>query len=852
MISLYDLLKASNGQLFGEPAAQLFDDFCLEVEHAAENRLFIALKSEMGDTHQYIEQAIARGVSGVLCQVPPTCNTEGVSVLLVRNTVNALLAWSQYILGKFGTKVIGVSGSAGKSVTVDAVSRVLAKHFPVYTGWQDEPGSLGVPLAMAHLKPSHKFAVLKLGTNFPGEMAQVVQAVQPEVGVVTRIGGVFNDNFETLEQLVKEKSILVDMLSPNGLAVLNYDDDLVRSMASRTRAQVRTIGMSTGFGPDMIAYNVTVQPDGTRFDLRFGSERYVGQRVPLYGKYHLYAVMTALIIGAHYDIPLQESLQTLHELQALPGRMNPLLGLNGSLLVDDTYGANPESTMAALEWVESFKKSTGGRVFFIFGDMENLGKKSQISHRQVGRRAAELVDFFITQGPEAAAAARAALDHGMDASRIHTTYAAHDTVNAILHEYDLGSNDIVLIKGGPSSRLEQVTKQLLSHSEDAHHLVRQTLTVERVPVVHPTRLTWVEIDSNALAQNVRILKNHIGADVTLMAVVKADAYGHGAVVAAQTALLNGAECIGVSSLQEALELREAGIDAPILTMNYTPSYVVRQAIQQDITVTVYDLSVARAYDRIARELNKKLRVHLKIDTGMGRLGVLAADALALARHLNQMSYLTVEGIYTHFSCAGEDVDYTREQLKTFKEVVRLLQSSTGMKFKYTHAANSAGTLAHPEAHFNMVRVGVALYGLQPTVQTPLPEGCQAVMTWKTVVAQVKTLPAGHPVGYGNTYVTSGDETIAILPVGYADGFRRAPQNWGKVLVHGQYAPVIGRVSMEKTIINVTHIPNVTIGDEVVLLGRQREAVITAEDVAALLGTINYEVTCAVLPRVPRR
>jgi alanine racemase len=362
---------------------------------------------------------------------------------------------------------------------------------------------------------------------------------------------------------------------------------------------------------------------------------------------------------------------------------------------------------------------------------------------------------------------------------------------------------------------------------------------------------WVEIDKAALANNVRQLRQLIGDDVTLMAVVKADGYGHGAVATSITALANGAQALGVASLVEALELREAGIDAPILVLSYTPAHAVRHALRHDITLTLYDLDLARAYNQAAREMRTRLRVHVKIDTGLGRMGVLADEAVAFFRHLTSLPHLDIEGIYTHFSMSDEDPLYTADQLRTFKSVVNPLRAS-GFSFKYIHAANSAATLTARDTHLNMVRVGVALYGLSPSDTVRIPPEFVPVMSWKTVIAQVKTLPPGQPVGYGQTYTTTGYERIAVIPVGYAYGFRRKPHNWGRVLVHGQYAPVVGRVSMEKTSINVTHIPNAAIGDEVVLLGRQGDARISAEDVGERLGTNNYEVVCSVLARVPRR
>ena len=847
MINLYELLEVSNGQLFGEPTAQLFEDFCVDADLASINQLFVVLQTERGDTHQYIEQAIQNGASGVICTRPPECATDGVSVLLVQDTTSALLAWAHYILGKYGTKVIAVSGSAGKSVAADAIARVLSQKFSVYTSTKQGNGRLALPLALARLTANHKFAVLKLGITQTGDMGAMVQTVQPEVAVITHIGDYFAEGFESEEEINEETSILIDYLSPSGFAVLNYDDDRSRTMGGRTRAKVFTVGIDT-FGADMIAYNVNMTSAGTTFDVRHGSKRLMGHSVPLFGKYHLYSILMAAGIGLHYGIAIEDSLGALADVSPLPGRMNPLMGVNGSLVVDDTYSANPSSTFGVLDWIESIKKyDDKRRVFFVFGDMENLGKNTRKGHRMLGERIAQVVDVLITRGTHAAITARAAMDYGME--EVHITHSVQDTIAILKQKYKLNADDIILVKGGPASRLELAVQALLSDPADTVELVRQQ--TDKTPLSQPPRLTWVEIDTDALANNVRLIKSFVGDDVAVLGVVKANAYGHGAVISARTALLNGASYLGVSSIQEALELRDAGIDSPMLIMNYTPPSMVRQAIQQNMTLTLYDIELARAYDRIGREINGMVKVHLKVDTGMGRLGALQEGTLNLVRHLLAMQNIEIEGIYTHFSVADGDTAFTAKQAQSFRDIIRPLQSTTGFKFKYVHACNSAGMLAHKDAHFNMVRPGIAMYGMHPSNQVKLFDGFKPVLTWKTVIAQVKTLPANHNVGYGNTYKTSQAERVAVIPVGYADGFRRAPNNWQHVLVHGQQAPVIGRISMEKTTISIQNIQDVSVGDEVVLIGQQGDAVITAEMVGEWLNTINYEVTCAALPRAPR-
>jgi alanine racemase len=236
---------------------------------------------------------------------------------------------------------------------------------------------------------------------------------------------------------------------------------------------------------------------------------------------------------------------------------------------------------------------------------------------------------------------------------------------------------------------------------------------------------------------------------------------------------------------------------------------------------------------------------------MGRLGLLPEQVVPFVEEIRGLPGLDLEGIFTHFSVADDaDLAYTRWQLARFQEVLDQL-AEIGVTFRLVHCANSAATLRLPEARFNMVRLGLAMYGLQPSPHVPLPAGVRPALAWKTTIAQVKNLPAGSYVSYGNTYRTEQEETIAVIPVGYADGFRRAPTRWQAVLVRGQRAPIVGRVCMDQTMIHVSHIPNVRVGDEVVLIGRQGGDAIAAEEVAEWLGTITYEVVSEILARVPR-
>ncbi len=371
------------------------------------------------------------------------------------------------------------------------------------------------------------------------------------------------------------------------------------------------------------------------------------------------------------------------------------------------------------------------------------------------------------------------------------------------------------------------------------------------PISTLPRPTWAEIDLSATAYNIRRIKEIVGPRVEVMAVVKAEAYGHGALEVARTVVQSGATWLGVAALNEAITLRQASIAAPILVLGWTPGWLARQAIEYDVACAAFDVDTAGAFSRAAQEIGRTARIHLKVNTGMNRLGLMPDEAADVIQQINAMEGLSVEGVFTHFARADEsDPAYTYRQIDCFKQVLSEVERR-GIAIPIRHAANSPGILRFPESHFDMVRPGIILHGLHPSDEAPVPSDFRPAMTLKTMVAQVQTLPPESPISYGGKYVTQGYERIAVLPIGYADGFRRGPHNYGDVLVRGRRAPIVGRVCMDQCMISVTHISDVARGDEVVLIGAQGGDRIRAEDAARHMGTHNYETVSTLMARVPR-
>jgi len=366
------------------------------------------------------------------------------------------------------------------------------------------------------------------------------------------------------------------------------------------------------------------------------------------------------------------------------------------------------------------------------------------------------------------------------------------------------------------------------------------------------RDTWIEISLDAVEKNVKAFKKHINKASKLMAVVKADGYGHGAVQVAKTAIEAGAEYLGVAFLDEALELRRAGIKTPILILGYTSPQAVEEAVKHDITITVFTKEVITEIEKAARALNITAKIHVKIDSGMNRIGISdPEEALELCQAIHS-PYLLLEGIFTHFADADNPTDstYTYRQFEAFQDIIDYLERRQ-IVIPIKHCCNSAATIAFPDMHLDLVRVGISLYGLYPSEHLTDQISLKQAMSFKTKPVMIKTVEACEPISYGCTYRPSDKALIATIPVGYADGLSRQLSNQGNVTIRGKRAPIVGRVCMDQTMIDVTTIQYVDKQDVITIFGDPVDGFISLAEVAQQMHTIHYEAACLIGKRVPR-
>jgi UDP-N-acetylmuramoyl-tripeptide--D-alanyl-D-alanine ligase len=697
VILLDDFLAASAGaRTVGPVRARRFSGFCFDSRIARAGELFLAVRTERADGHDYIPDALAAGVAGVVCEQPP--ERPSTTCIVVGDTMAAARAWAARAVRDSGVLVVGVTGSAGKTTTKELCAHLLGGSRRVFKNPGNYSGAYGLPIALGGLRVDHEVAVLEMACDRFGEMGEMTGIAPPTIGVVTMVAAAHLDAFGDLDGVAREKAGLVRALPATGLAVLSADDARVAAMASHTTAAVVTFG----WGPDAdySASDVQVGLDGTAFDMS-GPDGGGHAHLPHIGRQFVPAALAAAAVARHLGVSWDEIEARLLTAQAVPGRLHAIAGRAGSTILDDSYNASPAAVRAALD---TLGELPARRRVAVLGEMAELGAEGPAAHRAVGRLAAERADVVVTRGKAGEAIADAARALGRAGTDVRVTYTAADAVDAVAGE--LGPDTIVLVKGSAVARMEQVVAGLMARPDDAPaQLVRQDAAWRQLVVLRPERPTWVEVDLSAVAANTRRLVE-LAQGAAVMAVLKADGYGHGAAHVAHTALRHGASWCGVACLPEAAALREAGVTAPTLVLGYTPAWQARQAIRLDVRTAVFDMETARALGTAAQGLRALARVHVKVDTGMHRLGVTATDAPAFLAALRNVPGLEVEGLFTHLATADDPSPagraLTAAQLESFGALVRRLESD-GLRPPLVHAANSAALLAWPESRYDLVR-----------------------------------------------------------------------------------------------------------------------------------------------------
>ncbi|MBA2662285.1 MAG: alanine racemase [Bradymonadaceae bacterium] len=816
--------------LRGAPDLELFDVVVDSRTTLPGQCLFVAIEGARFDGHGFVSQAIARGAAAVLVHRGAADDYPEGAVVIVDNTLRALQQLAAGWRARFEGPVIGITGSNGKTIVKDMLAAIVGQRRTVYRSPGSYNSQVGVPLAVLGIRAQHEIALIEAGISQPGEMELLEAIVGPTAGIVTNIGLAHAAGLKDLETTAREKLRLFAHLDEGALIYPAGDPTLARCvLAGRpVPVDVRLEGQRPPADvPGYVVFDVHANSAGFGFRARLpdASEHDFALHVP--GEHNIYNAAAAIAMASELGCSPEEIRQGLAGFELSEMRLEMHTTQGGVTLINDAYNSDPISARAALGVLKRY--SGGQRTVAIVGDMLDLGVRGPGAHRDLGEVVARVgVDLLVCMGELAGLVGEGARQNGMAAEQVHEV-ADFDALHEFL-EAELVPGDVVLFKASRNIGLERAAQRLLES-------------------VAPTRLI---IDLDAIADNFHAIRRRIGPKTGLMAVVKSFGYGNDATRVAQTLIQQGVDALAVAYPDEAIALRKKGLTIPILVTNVLEPEADKIP-KYDLTALVYSLPVARALQRHGERRNKIVPVHLEVDTGMNRVGLEPAASAAFATALGAMANLRIEGVMTHFAAADDaaEDDFTRAQIAAFEGVLVELRG-LGLALPHVHAANTAAAWRFPEARYDLVRIGLGLYGLHPgRAVAEQATSTRPALRMTTRVIHLHDIEAGQSVGYGRTFRAAAPVRLATIAVGYNDGFPRFMSNGGEVLIGGERCAVAGNVCMDVAMVDVSAVAGVEIGDEVVLFGTQGAATISVDEWAARGRTINYEILCNLSPRVRR-
>ncbi len=825
------------------------DDDGLPLEHVAVDSrqlmepgtIFVALKGPRFDGHDFVGDALKKGAAAAIVErdnhdfLGELEAGDEKALIVVDDTLDALQAFAAAWRARFSIPVVAVTGSNGKTIVKDMLASILGNDKTVYRSPGSFNSQVGVALALLGIDREHQVAIIEAGISQTGEMERLRAMIEPTMGIVTNIGLAHAAGLGDEETTAREKRKLFRHMQ--GPVVVPANEPL---LGKDELFHVKRWTVAAADDPQHIADQSKVAVTNLRtddeqgfvFELRFPDDETVDITLEIPGRHNVVnaamAAAMARILGADEDAIVRGlEVYSLREM-----RLEMHTTGADITLINDAYNADPTSVRAALAVLDNYAGRQ--RRVAILGDMLDLGTRAERAHRDVGAHAAHLeLDRLFCVGDLARFIGEGAKNAGMNPDSIECV-DDFETLHLRLEE-ELQPRDVVLFKASRSIGLERAARRLIES-------------------VAPTRL---HIDLNAIGDNFHALRRHLGNDVSVMAVVKSFGYGNDASRIAQTLIQHGVDALAVAFPDEAIPLRNKGLTIPILVTN-ARAEEADKLVKYDLEPLVYTPIVARALARQAALRNKRIGIHLAVDTGMRRAGLRPNEVVDFAHSLEDHSALEIQGLMTHFAVAdspGED-DFTRAQIEQFTTVRDDLRAA-GIDPPVVHAANTAAAWRFPTAHFDMVRVGLGIYGLHPSkgvkeaIEGQSDQSVRPALRMSTRILHLQQVDAGETVGYGRSWRADSPRRLATLAAGYNDGFPYFLSNCGEVLINGRRCPVVGSVCMDVTVVDATDAGEVSVGDEAVLFGHQGDGFIDIDEWAALGDTINYELLCNISPRVRR-
>lgn len=798
--------------IIGAPAAQITE---LAIDSrkvtAPERTLFFAIETEKNDGHLYIPSLYQLGVRNfVITKVMETyAMCEGANFLFVEDSVAALQRLAQKHRQQFHYPVIGITGSNGKTIVKEWLTSILEDKFKVVKSPDSYNSRLGVPLSVWQMSDQHDIAVFEAGISRPNEMRVLADIIDPTIGILTNIGAAHAQFFPSNNRKIIEKL----KLFRNVEVLIYHNDNEELNMILQLPEYARLNKISWGDSRSNYPVQMQAADSGGTIISLDGFD----YTVPFIDSASLENVTHVIVTLLYVGFTPEEIDSHLGRLTHISMRLEILEGRNHSVIVNDTYSLDINSLSAALNFLDTQTQMT--KKTLVISDFEQVGRLTEEDFRRLN---AQLKRHHIAR----LIAVGNSFEGYKGVFDLEEQLFFHDTADLLDHLPHLSiSYEIILVKGARNFHFEQVVNALQ----------------------HKTHLTIMQVNLPALAYNLNFHRNRLRPDTKMVAMVKASSYGLGDVELVNTLIDQGVDYLAVAYTDEGVRLRKRRIDTPIIVLGaeaHSFEVMVNHRLEPEIFNFFY---LQQLEEVLARHPEiPTFNIHVKVDTGMHRLGFDMQDLPRLIDIVKRNPKLRIASVFSHLAAAEDPAEdaFTRRQIALFGRMTDVLCAAFDHKI-LRHILNSAGIIRFPEAQFDMVRLGIQLYGCTeiPEVKAKLHN----VVTLRTVITQIKRIPAGETIGYNRTWKLQRDTQVAIIPIGYADGYPRELCNGrGKVLVQGQKVPVIGKVCMDMCMLDITGL-RVHEGDEVIVYGEGN----TVSEMAEAAGLISYELMTRISQRVPR-
>lgn len=779
--------------------------------------LFFAIKTATGDGHRYLEELYERGVR---CFVVEQALEElsqrfpEANLWQVGSSTIALQALAKSYRDSWQMPVIGITGSNGKTIVKEFVYALLSPEVRIGRSPRSYNSQIGVPLSVLQIDPEVELAIIEAGISEPGEMLRLREVIKPDIGIFTGIGRAHLENFTSTIDLLEEK---LELFTHSSTIIASEDDPIVIAALEQRgwRHRLRTWSRTS---PNALVYvkQEVIREHGTELTLVIDGQEYSYQ-VPFVDEAYLNDVLYALTTVAYLRPSLLSNTLTVEQLCPISMRLEVKESIYGNTIINDAYTCDLTSLRIALDFQRRRTESTGSTSVIILSDLVGAGTDEQELYTQVS----ELIRHF----------------------GLHRLIGVGEALVRYQDKFDFLSSDFY------HTTEELLTSNVLDHLRGSCILLKgaRRFAFERIYRAYSLRehQTTLEINLSALVSNLKHYRSLMPLGHQMICMIKANAYGLGAFEIARTLEEHRVDYLAVAVADEGKELRLKGIKSPILVMNPEP-HSVPTLVSYQLEPEVYSLELLEQLRQELRHLGVKgFSIHIKLDTGMHRLGFLPEEVSTLIKALNADDTLAVRSIFSHLAAADmpELDDYTRGQLDLYDQMYDQISHGIGYR-PLRHILNTAGMERFAHKAMDMSRLGIGLYGLSPT------EGVNAlnpVVRLSTTILQVKQLKAGEYIGYGCRSRLARPSRIAIIPIGYADGFaRQLGLGAYQVEIGGKLCPTIGSICMDACMIDVTEVPEAKAGDRVLLFGSDK---LPIEQLAELCGTISYEIITSIAPRV---